>query len=173
MTERKQLKNNITAETMSSDNSITFKEEGKLQVGALTLNPKVSSQVGRSVCSVSQRCTKDGLVYVQFADKACYIDPKDEAKSIALVPEPHGDCNLFTLPVTEITAEGACKEAAVMMHKADKLLEEVKRQDHLEHLKEQHTTKHPACKSCDEGLMTRIPSRTNEDGVRESDENAC
>ena len=36
-------------------------------------------------------------------------------------------------------------------------------------VKEQHTTRHPACKSCDEGLMTRIPSRTNEDGVRESD----
>ena len=55
------------------------------------------------------------------------------------------------------------------MRKAETIHEELKRNMHLEHLKEQHTTKDPQCKSCQEGLTTRTPAKSKEDGVRGTD----
>ena len=157
------LNNDVKATTMSDD-SLAFTETVDMTVGNITMH---NAYIGgtRSVCSTSKRC-KEGWTYVQTHDHAAFIDPTDPQKHIPLIPETHGDVNLWTLPTT-VTPDGECNhELQMAMRKAETIHEELKRNMHLEHLKEQHTTKDPKCKSCQEGLMTRTPAKSKEDDVR-------
>ena len=57
-----------------------------------------------------------------------------EGYSEPLIPEPHGDINLWTLPTT-VTQQGECNhELQLAMRKAEDIHEELKRNMHLEHL---------------------------------------
>ena len=138
---KKSLKNDVKATTMSS-NVLDFTETVDLQVGNIAMK---DAYVGgtRSVCSTSKRC-KEGWTYIQTQDYAMYLDPQNQERYIPLIPEPHGDINLWTLPTT-VTQQGECNhELQLAMRKAEDIHEELKRNMHLEHLKEQHTTKIPS-----------------------------
>ena len=117
------LNNDVKATTMSDD-SLAFTETVDMTVGNITMH---NAYIGgtRSVCSTSKRC-KEGWTYVQTHDHAAFIDPTDPQKHIPLIPETHGDVNLWTLPTT-VTLDGECNhELQMAMRKAQAIHEELK-----------------------------------------------
>lgn len=99
---------------------------------------QVAKGATRSVASVA-RVIKDGnYTYVETSKWAVYVHPTDWEKSIILCPEPHGDVNLFTLPVGPGGSRCNMLEAHKATRTAKKVIEKAEKEAHLEHLKEQH-----------------------------------
>ena len=118
--------NNTSADTMCGSLGITH--EGDVRIGDLDMKKvQVAKGALRSVASVARIIKDGGYTYVESRNWAVYVHPTDWEKSIVLCPEPHGDVNLFTLPIGPGGSRCNILEAHKATMKAEKAIANAKR----------------------------------------------